>query len=82
MSIIVKNLTKQFGDFIAVDKLEFQVEKNHVVGFLGPNGAGKTTTLRMLVGLSEATSGSIDISGVPVVFGDSLSNQKIGYLPE
>lgn len=82
MSIKVTNLTKKFGDFIAVDKLEFQVQKNHVVGFLGPNGAGKTTTLRMIVGLSEATSGSIEISGVPVIFGNSASNQKIGYLPE
>lgn len=82
MSIKVSNLTKKFGDFTAVDKLAFQVEENHVVGFLGPNGAGKTTTLRMLVGLSEATSGTINISGVPVVFGDSVSNQKIGYLPE
>lgn len=82
MSIKVTNLTKKFGDFIAVDKLEFQVQKNHVVGFLGPNGAGKTTTFRMIVGLSEATSGSIEISGVPVIFGNSASNQKIGYLPE
>lgn len=82
MSIKVTNLTKKFGDFIAVDKLEFQVQKNHVVGFLGPNGAGKTTTLRMIVGLSEATSGSIEISGVPVIFGNSATNQKIGYLPE
>lgn len=82
MSIKVTNLTKKFGDFIAVDKLEFQVQKNHVVGFLGPNGAGKTTTLRMIVGLSEATSGSIEISGVPVIFGNSASNQKIGYLSE
>jgi len=82
MSIQVQNLTKRFSDFTAVDNLSFSVEKNHVVGFLGPNGAGKTTTIRMLVGLSKPTSGSIKISSTPVVFGNSASNHLVGYLPE
>ena len=81
-AISVKNLTKNFKGFTAVDDLSFEVEKNHVVGFLGPNGAGKTTTLRMLVGLSQATSGEIEIAGEKVVFGKSSTNKKIGYLPE
>ncbi len=81
-AIVVNSLTKKFGPFAAVNDLSFSVEKNHVVGFLGPNGAGKTTTLRMLVGLSKPTSGSISISGSPVVFGSSSANTNVGYLPE
>lgn len=81
-AISVKNLTKRFKNFTAVDDLSFEVAKNHVVGFLGPNGAGKTTTLRMLVGLSDATSGSIEINGQKVIFGKTEINNEIGYLPE
>lgn len=81
-AISVKNLTKNFKSFTAVDDLSFEINKNHVVGFLGPNGAGKTTTLRMLVGLSKPTSGTITISDTTVNFGSSDANQKIGYLPE
>lgn len=81
-AISVKNLTKKFKNFTAVDNLSFEVAKNHVVGFLGPNGAGKTTTLRMLVGLSEATSGSIEIDGQKIIFGNTKTNSEIGYLPE
>jgi ABC-2 type transport system ATP-binding protein len=81
-AISVKNITKKFKKFTAVDGLSFEVEKNHVVGFLGPNGAGKTTTIRMIVGLSKPTAGSISISSTPVIFGRSQSNKKVGYLPE
>ena len=81
-AISVKNLTKKFKNFTAVDDLSFEVAKNHVVGFIGPNGAGKTTTLRMLVGLSEATSGSIEIDGQKIIFGNTKTNSEIGYLPE
>lgn len=80
--IEVNNLKKKFGTFVAVDGLSFSVTQNHVVGFLGPNGAGKTTTIRMLVGLSKPTSGAIKICGTEVVFGEMLTNDKIGYLPE
>lgn len=81
-AISVKNLSKKFKHFSAVDDLSFEVTKNHVVGFLGPNGAGKTTTLRMLVGLSKSTSGRIEINGQEVIFGESGTNNTIGYLPE
>ena len=64
-TIEVKQLTKRFGEVVAVDNLSFAVERGTVTGFLGSNGAGKTTTLRMLLGLIEPTSGSATIDGVP-----------------
>jgi ABC-2 type transport system ATP-binding protein len=81
-AISLRNLTKRFTSFVAVNDLSFEVAKNHVVGFLGPNGAGKTTTLRMLVGLSKPTGGEMSVSDVPVMFGNAKSNLKVGYLPE
>ena len=61
--IEVRDLTKTFGSFTAVDRLSFTVEPGRITGFLGPNGAGKTTTLRMLLGLVHATSGTATIDG-------------------
>ena len=61
--IEVRDLTKRFGDFTAVDDLSFTVEPGRITGFLGPNGAGKTTTLRMLLGLIKPTSGTATIGG-------------------
>lgn len=61
--IEVRNLTKRFGGFTAVDDLTFDVVPGRITGFLGPNGAGKTTTLRMLLGLVRPTSGSATIGG-------------------
>src|SRR5262245_4682661 len=63
--IVVQNLTKHFGQVVAVQNLSFVVEPGSVTGFLGPNGAGKTTTLRMLLGLVNPTSGHSTISGAP-----------------
>jgi ABC-2 type transport system ATP-binding protein len=63
--IELHNLTKHFGDLVAVDDLSFEVDSGQVVGFLGPNGAGKTTTLRMLLGLATPTEGSATINGRP-----------------
>ena len=66
MAVIeLHNLTKHFGDLVAVDDLSFEVDSGQVVGFLGPNGAGKTTTLRMLLGLATPTEGSATINGRP-----------------
>ena len=62
--IEVRGLTKRFGDFTAVEDLDFAVEPGRITGFLGPNGAGKTTTLRMLLGLVRPTSGTATIGGV------------------
>ena len=66
MSVItIEDLTKRFGDMVAVDQLSFTVEQGTVVGFLGPNGAGKTTTLRTLLGLVTPTAGTAKIDGQP-----------------
>lgn len=81
-AIKISNLTKKFKSFTAVSDLSFELAENRVMGFLGPNGAGKTTTLRILVGLSKATSGKVEIAGKEVVFGDSSINYLLGYLPE
>jgi ABC-2 type transport system ATP-binding protein len=63
--IEVRDLSKRFGDKVAVDGLSFTVEPGHVTGFLGPNGAGKSTTMRLIVGLDRPTSGTATIGGVP-----------------
>src|SRR5947208_8219240 len=62
----VENLSKKYGDTIAVDGISFEVERNEIVGLLGPNGAGKTTTINMVLGVLEPTSGSIRIEGIDV----------------
>lgn len=67
----VKNLTKSFGDFKAVDDISFSVEAGEILGLLGPNGAGKTTTIQMLLGLTEPTSGTISY------FGKSFETDKV-----
>jgi ABC-2 type transport system ATP-binding protein len=64
-AISVQGLSKRFGDVVAVDRLDFEVDPGTVTGFLGPNGAGKTTTLRMLLGLVAPTSGTATIHGRP-----------------
>ncbi len=56
-AIVVDQLTKHFGDFVAVDHISFAVNEGEIFGWLGPNGAGKTTTIRMLLGLIKPTSG-------------------------
>jgi ABC-2 type transport system ATP-binding protein len=76
------NLSKRYGDFVAVDDVSFQIERGEVVGFLGPNGAGKTTTMRMLTGFLPPTEGSARIQGHDI-FSDPLEARRaVGYLPE
>lgn len=80
--ISVKNLTKRYGSFVAVDDISFDIDRGGVVGFLGPNGAGKTTTIRILTCYHPATSGSATVAGFDV-FSQSLDvRQRVGYLPE
>ncbi|MFO8174452.1 MAG: ATP-binding cassette domain-containing protein [Longimicrobiales bacterium] len=62
-AVRVKELTRKFGDFTAVDSVTFKVDRGQIFGFLGPNGAGKTTTIRMLIGLLPPTSGEGWVAG-------------------
>ena len=80
--IEVKNLTKRYGDNLAVNDLSFTVEKGKIYGFLGPNGAGKSTTMNIITGCLAATSGTVVINGHDI-FEDPVEAKKcIGYLPE
>jgi ABC-2 type transport system ATP-binding protein len=80
--IEVKNLTKVYGDFVAVKDVSFKAENGSILGFLGPNGAGKTTTMRVITGFMPATAGTVLIDGLDI-FSQSLeARRKIGYLPE
>lgn len=82
MSVIVNNLTKRFGDQLAVDHINFQVEKGTILGFLGPNGAGKTTTMKMLTSFIKPSEGSASICGIDIVNDPMGIRKHIGYLPE
>jgi ABC-2 type transport system ATP-binding protein len=80
--IQVENLTKYFGQVLAVDHISFHVDRGEIVGFLGPNGAGKTTTLRILTSYLPATSGVARVAGHDVMTESMAVRQHIGYLPE
>lgn len=77
--IELKNVTKKYGNFKAVDNISFKIEKGEVVGFLGQNGAGKTTTMKMITGLIEPTNGEIFIEGEKI---SRKSRKCIGYMSE
>jgi len=77
-----KNLTKKYGDFIAVDNIDFNVIKGECFGFLGPNGAGKTTTMHMLFGLSPTTEGELNIFGLDVKRDIRKIKEKLGVVPQ
>jgi ABC-2 type transport system ATP-binding protein len=80
--IEVKNLTKAYGNFVAVKDVSFKAENGSILGFLGPNGAGKTTTMRIITGYMPASAGTVLIDGLDI-FSQSLeARRKIGYLPE
>ncbi|MEN9207226.1 MAG: ABC transporter ATP-binding protein [Gloeomargarita sp. GMQP_bins_120] len=80
--ITVEHLTKRYGSTLAVQDLNFSVEKGEILGFLGPNGAGKTTTMRMLTGYMPPTSGTAKIAGYDVLEDSLEVRRRIGYLPE
>lgn len=82
--IVIKteNLTKRFGDFVAVDAISFEVYKGEVFGFLGANGAGKTTAMRMLCALSFPTSGAAMVAGFDVATQPEEIKQNIGYMSQ
>lgn len=80
--ISVSGLSKRFGDFVAVDRITFEVGRGEIFGFLGANGAGKTTAMRMLCGLSYPTSGSGTVAGYDVMRQGELIKRRIGYMSQ
>jgi ABC-2 type transport system ATP-binding protein len=80
--IRVSELTKKFGDFIAVDQISFNVNAGEVVGYLGPNGSGKTTTIRMLLGLLTPTSGQAQVLGFDAARQSEQVRQLCGYMSQ
>jgi ABC-2 type transport system ATP-binding protein len=80
--IEVRNLTKRYGDLVAVDRVSFTAKKGEIVGFLGPNGAGKTTTMRIITGFQPATSGTVTVEDFDIFEDAHEVRKRIGYLPE
>jgi ABC-2 type transport system ATP-binding protein len=78
----VRNLTKRYGDIVAVRDVSFSAAQGQILGFLGPNGAGKTTTMRILTGFLPATSGTAKVAGFDVFTESAEVRRRIGYLPE
>lgn len=80
VAIKIHGLTKRFGDLVAVNELDLDIERGEVYGLLGPNGAGKTTVIRILVGLATPSEGTVEVMGRPA--GDRGLAQRIGYMPQ
>lgn len=80
--ITARNLTKKFGDFVAVDNISFEVKKGEIFGFLGANGAGKTTAIRMLCGLSKPSGGMATVAGFNVANQAEKVKSRIGYMSQ
>jgi ABC-type uncharacterized transport system YnjBCD ATPase subunit len=80
--IQVQDLTKVYGETVAVDGVSFSVPKGEILGFLGPNGAGKTTTMRVLTGYTPPTSGRATVGGFDLATQSTQVRQILGYLPE
>jgi len=80
--VITENLTRRFGDFIAVDHVSFSVEAGEIVGYLGPNGSGKTTTIRMLLGLYEPSEGKATVLGFDAFRQSEQVRRRSGYMSQ
>jgi ABC-2 type transport system ATP-binding protein len=78
----IRNLSKQYGDFSALDNLSLDVHRGQILGFIGPNGAGKTTTIKILVGLAKPTSGTAKIAGVDCAKQSAKIKRLVGYMPD
>lgn len=77
----INNITKEFGDFKALDNVSFTVNKGEILGFIGPNGAGKSTTIRILLGLLKANSGQAEIFGKDVWQDPVAIHERVAYVP-
>lgn len=80
--IKVKNVTKKYGNFIAINNINFDIKKGEIVGLLGPNGAGKSTTMNMITGFIEQTEGEIKIGEYDILKNPKQAKKQIGYMPE
>ena len=80
--VVIEELTKMYGEFTALDALTMHVNKGQILGFIGPNGAGKTTTIRILVGLSKATSGKATIAGADCLTESRKIKHLVGFMPD
>jgi len=81
-AILASSLTKRFGDFTAVDDVNFEVRHGEIFGFLGPNGSGKTTTIRMMLGLMKPTSGEVNVLGMKVDGDAGKIRPRVGYMSQ
>lgn len=80
--LVIEDLTKKYGKFLAVANLNLHIEKGEIFGFVGPNGAGKTTTMRIVCGLLQATSGKVLVDGIDALSNPEDIKQKVGYVPD
>ncbi len=78
----IEHLSKSFGSHKVIDDISFSVPKHSVFGFIGQNGAGKTTTMKMILGLMKIDQGNIKVCDMPVSYGQTKTNEFIGYLPD
>ena len=81
-AILLKNVTKKYGEFPAVRNLSLEVAGGEIFGFVGPNGAGKTTTIRMITGLAYPSEGTVRIQGHDYLKDDLKIKQIMGYIPD
>ncbi|MBA2687761.1 MAG: ABC transporter ATP-binding protein, partial [Gemmatimonadaceae bacterium] len=80
--ISISALTKKYGKFVAVDRLDLEVPRGQLFGFLGPNGAGKTTTLRIIAGILQPTSGTVRLAGFDVTKDPMQAKARLGFIPD
>ena len=80
--IELREITKKYGDFRAVDNLNLTVARGEIFGFLGPNGAGKTTTIKMVAGVLEPSAGTITVGGIDILKQPEAAKRKIGFIPD
>jgi ABC-2 type transport system ATP-binding protein len=81
-AIVVRDLVRRFGDFVAVDHVSFSVRRGEIFGLLGPNGAGKSTTFRMLCGLLKPSSGTAEVAGLDLLRAPAVARARIGYMAQ
>lgn len=81
-AIEANGLTRRFGDFVAVDQVNFRIERGEIFGFLGSNGSGKSTTMKMLTGLLPASEGEAKLFGAPLAGGDMETRKRVGYMSQ